>query len=145
MATVEGVPEWKAAIRRKLEAARVATEEATRDALHLLERDTKRTLTTYSHPRGTPTPSPPGQPPALITGHLRRSVTVYGPRTLGMTVTGEIGPTTVYARIQELGGWTGRGHRTYLPPRPYLLPTVTGDWQKIARLYRTKVARALRS
>jgi phage gpG-like protein len=28
----------------------------------------------------------------------------------------------VYSRIQELGGWAGRGHRSHLPPRPYLKP-----------------------
>lgn len=29
-----------------------------------------------------------------------------------------------YARIHEVGGWTGRNHASYLPPRPYVAPTV---------------------
>jgi len=32
----------------------------------------------------------------------------------------------VYAGIQQFGGWAGRGHATWIPPRPYLpsrLPT----------------------
>ena len=35
-----------------------------------------------------------------------------------------VGATTVYARIQELGGNAGRGHAAHLPARPYLEPTV---------------------
>jgi phage gpG-like protein len=31
-----------------------------------------------------------------------------------------VGSNLPYSRIQQLGGKTGRGHRTTLPPRPYL-------------------------
>lgn len=143
MTHVDGIGDWKAAIRAKEAALLAASERATTTGLHLLERDTKKTLTTYSHPRGTPTPAPPGQPPALVTGTLRRSVTVRGPNTLGRTVTGEVGPTVVYSRIQELGGRAGRGHRATLPPRPYVLPTVLGDLPMLHRIYRTEWTRAL--
>jgi hypothetical protein len=40
----------------------------------------KVTLTSSSHPLGTPTPSRPGQPPSLVTGRLRRSMTRTPPR-----------------------------------------------------------------
>lgn len=32
----------------------------------------------------------------------------------------EVTNNKVYARIQQLGGWTGKGHKTYIPGRPYL-------------------------
>lgn len=80
-------------------------------------------LRRYSHPPGTPTPSPPGEPPALVTGTLRRSVHATAPRQTGPgRWEVEAGGSVVYARIQELGGVTGRGHRTRLPARPYLRP-----------------------
>jgi hypothetical protein len=98
---------------------------AAADAMALgAEREIKKTLRTSSHPRGTPSPSAPGSPPSLVSGALRRSVRAGRPRQTGAarweTATA---PTIVYSRIHELGGWTGRGHRTYLPPRPYVAPT----------------------
>jgi hypothetical protein len=83
----------------------------------------KNELSRYSHDPGTATPSPPGEPPALISGALRREVRpvpVLPAERYRMRVL--VGSTVVYARIQELGGWAGRGHASYLPPRPYLKP-----------------------
>ncbi|MFD0393333.1 hypothetical protein ACFQ3Z_15995 [Streptomyces nogalater] len=58
-----------------------------------------------------------------MTGTLRRSITVKGPAPLGTgRWAASIGPTAVYGRIQELGGVTGRGGATELPPRPYVRP-----------------------
>lgn len=84
----------------------------------VLEREVRTQLSKSSHAPGTPTPSVPGSPPAMITGRLRNSVTVreIGPGHV------QVGGTTVYARIQELGGSSGRGGGTQLPPRPYLAP-----------------------
>jgi len=31
-----------------------------------------------------------------------------------------VGSDCVYARIHEYGGWTGRGHKTYIPARHYV-------------------------
>lgn len=79
-------------------------------------------LRRYTHQPGVATNSPPGEPPALVTGKLRGSVVVKGPvgaRTRWAVV---VGGTVVYARIQELGGRTGRGYNTVLPPRPYIKP-----------------------
>ncbi|MEV0968516.1 hypothetical protein [Microtetraspora glauca] len=88
------------------------------------EREIKKTLRTFSHPKGTQTPSPPGSPPALVSGSLRRSVKAGRPRQTGAARwEAHTAPTIVYARIQELGGRTGRNHATYLPPRPYVAPS----------------------
>lgn len=65
-------------------------------------------------------------------GTLRRSVTAsvasgMTPATPSPNITSisaQIGAATSYARIQEKGGYAGRGHRSYIPPRPYLAPAV---------------------
>lgn len=100
-----------------------ATRDGVNAGLALAERETKINLMRRSHPRGTKTPSPPGEPPAMITGHMARSVRT-GPATPAGRYRweGKTGATVVQARIQQLGGWAGRGHRSYLPPRPYLVP-----------------------
>lgn len=86
-------------------------------AAHDLEREVKAIFAT-SHSRGTPTPEPPGNPPSVITGTLRRSIAVDGPIRLGFgSYEAQVGPTAVYARVQELGGGPSR-----LPSRPYLKP-----------------------
>src|SRR5262249_46431466 len=95
-----------------------ATGRATAKALHTIERAAKQKLTPSSHRRGEPTPSAPGDPPSLVSGALRRSVQVDGPEPTGPTGwEGQVGPTIVYGRIQELGGVAGRG--AVLPARPY--------------------------
>lgn len=122
---IRGGVEFRAALRAMAEATDAATREATATAAHLVEAETKKALSTYSHPKGTPTPSPPGRPPAVVSGQLRRSIKVQGPTPLGAgTWEARIGPTAVYGRIQELGGNTGWGGLTHLPARPYLAPTV---------------------
>ncbi|MEU0818968.1 hypothetical protein [Streptomyces mirabilis] len=120
---VLGLTELKVAIEGLATSLNYATRTATAQASHLLEAEIKKTLSTSSHSRGTPTPSSPGEPPSLVTGTLRRSITVKGPHPLGLgRWEAEIGPTAVYGRIQELGGVTGRGHATTLPARPYVKP-----------------------
>lgn len=93
-------------------------------------------LTRKTHRAGTPTPSAPGEPPALVTGTLRRSVIATPPEPAGPARwTASAGGTVVYARIQELGGQAGRG--SLLPARPYLRPatqalTESGALSRIA-------------
>ncbi|MEU1371998.1 hypothetical protein ABZ454_38815 [Streptomyces sp. NPDC005803] len=120
---VLGVTQLTHALQGMVASLDTATRLATAQASHLLEREIKKTLATSSHPRGTPTPSSPGEPPSLVTGTLRRSITVKGPLPLGIgRWEAQIGPTAVYGRIQELGGVTGRGGATVLPARPYVHP-----------------------
>jgi phage gpG-like protein len=83
-------------------------------------REVQRQLGLTEHSLGTATPSQPGEPPSLVTGQLRRSV-VMVPKGPGHV---QVGATTVYARIQELGGDAGRDHASHLPPRPYLAPAL---------------------
>lgn len=87
-------------------------------------REARAQLSRSSHQAGTPSPSPPGEPPAMVTGRLRDSVSV---QTLGEGVV-QVGATTRYARIQELGGTSGPGGATELPSRPYLIPA----WERYA-------------
>lgn len=77
----------------------------------------KKQLSIYSHRKGTPTPSPRGSPPAVVSGTLRRSIQIE--TAVGYV---DIGPTAVYGRIQELGGYAGRHYSAKLPARPYLRP-----------------------
>src|SRR5271170_1970695 len=63
------------------------------------------TLTRFSHKRGVRTTSPPGEPPATVGGHLRRSIRLYAAsRTGTYTAESRVRPLIVYARIQETGG-----------------------------------------
>lgn len=117
-----GVREWDAAldaiVLRQFQACRTG---ANRAAL-LVASETKKTLTRTTHKAGTPTPSRPGNPPSLVTGTLRRSMKTVP--AVPISDTGwkaQVGPTVVYARVQELGGST---RTTTLPARPYLAPTV---------------------
>lgn len=83
-------------------------------------------LRRFTHPAGTPTPSPKGQPPARVTGTLARSMRqepMSGARQIGThKYQVVVGPTIVYGRIHELGGWAGAGHKTFIPRRPYINP-----------------------
>ncbi|MFE5140305.1 hypothetical protein ACFRDV_21955 [Streptomyces fagopyri] len=121
-----------------------ATRKATAHSAHLAEAAIKQMLSTSSHPKNTPTPSAPGEPPSLITGTLRRSIKVVGPIPAGYgRWMAEVGPTAVYGRIQELGGTAGLGYE--LPPRPYVMPAyealVAGG--AIARTYQAAWRAAL--
>lgn len=93
-------------------------------------------LSRYSHPRGTPTPSPAGEPPARVSGALARSIRADPARETGPDRwETTVGPSIVYGRIQELGGVSGQGHRTVLPPRPYLAPALkrmTSELHRVA-------------
>ncbi len=120
---VTGVAQLNMAMERLALSLNRATAKATGHAAHLLEREIKKELSTSSHSRGTPTPSSPGEPPSLVTGTLRRSISVKGPHPLGVgRWEAQIGPTAVYGRIQELGGVTGRRSAATLPARPYVTP-----------------------
>ena len=92
-------------------------------AANIVKKNAQTGLALRSHPRGTWTPSPPGDAPALVTGALRRSITVNMLST-GSIARAEVGPTIIYGRIQELGGQTGRGHAVTLPARPYMAPAL---------------------
>ena len=140
---IEGVDEFAAALDALAQRMHSATRKATGDGIKLLQRRTHSRLSRYYHPPNTPTPAPPGGPPARISGHLRGSLTPTGPYATGTGYTGQLGPTAVYGRIQELGGQAGRNHSVTLPPRPYLEPTVRDSRNDLRRLYVDAWARAM--
>ncbi len=77
------------------------------------------TLRRYAHAKGERTSSPPGEPPAYVSGDLARSVfAILAPGSSGGLAWASVSPHTVYAATQEYGnvihahartrgGWTG--------------------------------------
>lgn len=120
MATIAEVNDKLAQMKAKAPAA--ARAAALGMGL-LMTSETLLTLRTFSHPQGEPTNSPPGSPPAWVSGALAGSVRPLPPMGSGPVWSVIVGGTTVYARIQELGGDAGRDLASHLPPRPYLKPT----------------------
>lgn len=132
---VTGADDLAAALDQVKRRVHQATRRAVTTAMGQVHEQTQVLLSLTSHPPGTPTPSPPGAPPSRVTGHLLGSLSPTGPIDSGGSVTGRLGPTAVYARIQELGGVTGAGHRTRLPPRPYLRPAYRLVRGRISRTF----------
>lgn len=121
---LSGVAEFRAALEEMVAAASAAAKVAVTTGGHLIEAEAKRQLSLTSHTQGTVTPSAPGEPPALVSGTLRRSIRVTTPEATGPTGwTISVGPTAVYGRVQELGGDTG-AYDSHLPARPYLKPAL---------------------
>lgn len=152
---LSGIQELAGALSAMRKRQAAATGRATGLALHTIERRAKELLskTSSAGEQGRDaqgrfrkveyTASPPGEPPFLRTGTLRRSVQVEGPTPTGTTSwMGLVGPTAVYGRIQELGGTAGRG--AVLPARPYMLPAFDDVKDKIRAIYREAWAAALR-
>lgn len=129
---------FSAALDRLGAKAGDVTRQAAKDGAEFISAATVAKLTAKSHPPGTPTPSAPGEPPAMISGDLASSMRITDVTEVGNTYEVELGPTEVYARIQELGGTAGRGAR--LPARPYLAPALeesrTAVNQLIAQAWR---------
>jgi len=119
---IKGVPDVEAAFDDLWLKTLEATGLAMGVILHQVARQERVMLSLGWHPFGTRTGSIPPSPPWRISGALSRSVTVEGPRMYNFVWRGQVGPTSPYGRIHELGGWTGAGYRTYLPPRPHLAP-----------------------
>lgn len=114
-----------------------AVDEALRQAGLVMQRGIQETLTESGrHSPGTPTPSAPGQPPAIVTGALRASVRTTDPKTGFGARYILVGPTMEYARIQELGG-------RHLPARPYIEPTISRDMGKVRDAFVAAVRRYL--
>lgn len=121
---------------QSLAAAAAANAMATEFHAELVD----VTLRKSSHPSGTVTPSRPGEPPALVTGTLRRSAQVVPAVAAGSRAVASVRVGVVYARIQEKGGTVTAKRTKYLrfqypsgkwhsvksakiPARPYMRPT----------------------
>jgi hypothetical protein len=109
-------------LRTRVAEVPARLDEATRAAAtagaQLIGVETQRLLSLRSHPRGTPTPSPPGAPPARISGDLRDSVHTGVAQGGSGTYRATVQSGLAYSWVQEHGGRVGRG--SVLPPRPYI-------------------------
>lgn len=118
-----GIDQQKLALDFMVARIDAASRDSTEKVLKQVARQEKTLLSLGWHPPGTPTGSVSPDPPWRISRHLRSEVKTDGPHPSGPHGWwGRVGSTAIYARIQELGGVTGRGHRTRLPPRPHLKP-----------------------
>lgn len=133
MGAVTGLEAFTAALQSRVLEAEAVTHLAVKAAADVLVRETVDKLMLKEHPRHTPTPSQPGEPPAMITGALMASVHATEAIGTGGYFEARVGPATPYARIQELGGEAGHGSR--LPARPYLKPALEEATPKIAAIF----------
>lgn len=124
---------------------------AHKGAEHIKDR-AQEILSALEHPPETKTPSPPGAPPARITGELADTILVSD---LGDG--SEVGPTTHYSRFLELGG-IHRGHMRWFEdgawhraevlskaPRPYMLPARDSSLGEIHDIFEREVRDAIRT
>jgi len=85
------------------------------------------------------------------TGTLRRTITASidsgmtpaapGPDTT--VILAQWGAATPYARIQEYGGYAGRGHKSYIPPRPYLSTALRDEQPELITAIQGAVERGI--
>jgi len=52
-----------------------------------------------------------------------------------------VGSDCAYARIQDLGGWTGKGHKTYIKPTQYVGHSLVDTKDKVTRILRDFISR----
>lgn len=130
---------WQAAVDAWMEAAHREGVAANEEAAKKVQERTRQLLSIYHHAPETRTPSPEGEPPAMISGRLAASIDVQrdGDDSL-------VGPTDAassdngpYGRFLEMGGdhiahnifgemWWREDGRWYHKPsikkesRPYL-------------------------
>lgn len=138
MAATVQVDDFAAALRAWGERTIEATESATRDAGEVVREAIQSNLTRSYYPPA----APPGEPPAWRTGYLHDSVHV---RVLAVDGgwQARIYPSTVYARIQELSGWAGREHASFLPARPYVRPARDESAERVAQTFAASWRKAL--
>ena len=56
-----------------------------------------------------------------------------------------VGSDSVYARIHEYGGWTGKNHKTHIPARHYVSIALTKAYIDINQLFSKFMANMFRS
>jgi len=70
-------------------------------------------------------------------GNLAKSITRHSDATSAV-----VGTNTIYARIQQLGGKAGRGHKVEIPARPFLKLTPE-DEEKIIKSFNMFLSQAV--
>jgi hypothetical protein len=119
---------------RTIEATRAGAEEAVEVVADAIRDNLRRSY--------YPPSSPQGEPPAWRTGYLHDHVYT---RVLANDTgaQGRAYPSTVYARLQELSGWAGRDHASFLPARPYVRPASEGTAPRVGQIFAEHWRRAL--
>lgn len=121
-----------------------AARAAATGAAAVVASEAKKNLGLASHPKGTPTPAAPGQPPALISGALQNAVHTIDAKQAGFGhYEADVSVDSDYARVQEAGGPSGRGGKTVLPARPYLAPAVNDHLPELEQVVLDAVLAAL--
>lgn len=129
----EGIKEFAAGIDKLVARMDTASRIAVTKGGNLVKKNIQGQLSIDSHRRDERTASAPGTPPSLVSGALRRSISVQ--LELGTDAKATIGPTIIYGRIQELGGTTGYGHHSRLPSRPYVRPGLMESMPELINIY----------
>lgn len=142
---LEGSAELEAALSTmggtRIEAAARAAAAGT---AAVVADETKKNLGLTSHPKGTPTPSSPGQPPALVSGALQAAVHTVDAKQAGFGhYEADVSVDSDYARVQESGGPSGRGGKTILPARPFLEPAVNNHLPELEQVVYDAVLAAI--
>jgi HK97 gp10 family phage protein len=122
---------------KQIQAMPEAVDKAVRMAVNKVTAEARREITGSEglskygrHQAGTPTSSPPGEPPAQITTNLRRSIKISPARKIGFgKYSGYVEPTAIYAKAQELGTAT-------MPARPFMHPARERMDRKATRIFR---------
>ena len=94
--------------------------------------------------------SAPGEPPAVLFGHLRNSIGASRPKWESWEVSVEVGSglgksskdneeAVGYARILEYGGFTGRGGATHIAARPYMRPAMERVEPSLTALFEERI------
>lgn len=125
----EGGSAFSHHLTEMVERANKAAAGFVTEGSHAIERQAKINASSGRHAAGTPTPATPGSGPAIITGTLRRSIHVDGPRPLGLgTWQAKTGPSAIYGRRVEL-----EFNYPYMGPalrfvRSIVLPKLARKW-----------------
>ncbi len=153
--------EFKSRRREFIAAMRKAAMQSVVGASVILQREIVLQLSKRGSTKAAGNiPSPPGEPPSVQTGALRRSIVLNRTGLANTNPQVEIGTALKYARIQEFGGvihlprivpkrgralhWKNkqgqdvfarsvRAHTVRLPPRPYFRPGIALALPKIER------------
>jgi hypothetical protein len=115
-ATVESAG-FIAGLEAWAERAHKATQRGVEDAGAKVKEKIEANLALREYPPAAPV----GSPPAMRSGALHDSVQQRLVE-LGAGFQARVYPSIVYARIHELSGRAGKGHRSFLPKRPYVGP-----------------------
>ena len=131
---------------------REAVKRGSHKGAEAIKNRAQELLSALSHAPETRTPSPPGSPPARISGELADTI-----RVTDFGVDGsDVGPTAHYGRFLELGGihegnmrWfeDGQLHEAKMlvkAPRPYMLPAREAALTEIHEIVSREVNDAIR-